>query len=164
MLSFGAESFVFLVLPKNIKIKIYRTIILPVVLYGCETWSLTLREKRRLWVFDNRVLRRIFGPKRGVGIGKWRKLYNEEFNDLYCSPNILRVIKSRSMKGAGQVALMGERRGLHRVLVWKPAGKKSLGRPRRRWEDNIKMDLQAVGWGTWTGFIWLRIGTDGEHL
>ena len=79
----------------NVKIKIYRTIILPVVLYGCETWSLTLREQRRLRVFENRVLR-IFGPKRGGITGQWRKLRNEELNDLYCSPNIVRVIKSRS--------------------------------------------------------------------
>jgi len=80
-------------LSKSIKIKIYRTIILPVVLYGCETWSLTLREERRLRVFENRVLRRIFGPKRDEGTGEWRKLHNEELNDLYCSPNIVRVIK-----------------------------------------------------------------------
>ena len=80
-------------LSKNLKIKIYRTIILPVVLYGCETWSLTLREEHRLRVFENRVLRRIFGPKRDGVTGEWRKLHNEELNDLYSSPNILRVIK-----------------------------------------------------------------------
>ena len=82
-------------LSKYIKIKIYRTIILPVVLYGCETWSLTLREKHRLRVFENWVLRRIFGPKRDGVTGEWRKLHNEELNDLYSSPNIFRVIKSR---------------------------------------------------------------------
>ena len=81
-------------LPKNLKIKIFRTIILPVVLYGCETWSLTLKEEHRLSVFENRVLRRIFGPRRDGVTGQWRKLHNEELNDLYCSPNILRVIKS----------------------------------------------------------------------
>jgi len=81
-------------LSKNIKIKIYRTVILPVVLYGCETWSLTLREERRLRVFENRVLRRIFGPKRDEVTGYWRKLHNEKLNDLYCPPNIVRVIKS----------------------------------------------------------------------
>ena len=83
---------------KNIKIKIYRTIILPAVLYGCETWSLILREKRRLWVFENSVLRGIFGPKRDELTGERRKLYIEELNDLYCSPNIVRVIKSRRMR------------------------------------------------------------------
>jgi len=81
-------------LPKNLKIKIYRTIILPVVLYGCEIWSLTLREGRRLRMFENRVLRGIFGPKRDEVTGEWRKLHNEELSDLYCSPNIVRVIKS----------------------------------------------------------------------
>jgi hypothetical protein len=82
-------------LSKNVKIKIYRTIILPVVLYGCETWSLTLREERRLRVFMNRVLRRIFGPKRDEVTEEWRKLHNEELNDLYCSHNIVRVITSK---------------------------------------------------------------------
>ena len=93
-----------------LKIKIYTTIILPVVLYGCGTWSLTLREEHRLRVFENMVLRRIFGPKRDEVTGDWRKLHNEEFNDLYCSPNIVRVIKSRGMRWAGHVARMGERR------------------------------------------------------
>ena len=83
------------------------SIILPFVLYGCETWSLTLREERRLRVFENRVLRRIFGPKRDEVTGKWRKLHNEELNNLYTSPNIMRVIKSRRMRWAGHVARMG---------------------------------------------------------
>jgi len=83
---------------KTLKIKIYITIILPVVLYGCETWSLTLREERRLRVFESWVLRRIFEPKRDEVTGGWRKLHNEELNDLYCSPNIVRVIKSRRMR------------------------------------------------------------------
>ena len=79
----------------NLKIKIYRTIILPVVLYGCETWSLTLKEERRLRVFENRVLKRVFGPKRGEVTGEWRKLHNKELSDMYFSPNIVRVVKSR---------------------------------------------------------------------
>ena len=92
---------------ENTKIKIYQTIILPVVVYGCETWSLTLREERRLRVFENRVLRRIVGPKRHELTGEWRKLHNEELNDLYCSPNIARVTKSRRKRWAGHVAHMG---------------------------------------------------------
>jgi len=116
-------------------------------LYGCETLSLTLREERRLRVFENIVPRRIFGPKRNEVTGEWRELHNEELNDLYCSPNIVRVIKSRRMRWAGHVALMAERRGVHRVLVRKREGRRPLGRPRRRWQDNIKMDLQEVGNG-----------------
>jgi hypothetical protein len=88
-------------------IRVHRTIILPVALYGCETWSLTLREAQRLRVFENRVLRRIFGPKRNEATGEWRRLHNEELNDLYSSPNIIRVIKSRTMTEAGHVARMG---------------------------------------------------------
>ena len=91
-------------LSKNLKIKIHRTIILPVVLYGCETWSLTLREERRLRMFQNRVLRRIFGPKRDEVTGEWRKLHNE-LNNLYSSPNIVQVVKSRRMRWAGHVRL-----------------------------------------------------------
>ena len=106
-------------LSKKLKIKIYRTIILPVVLYGCDTWSLTLRDERRLRVFENRVLRRIFGPKRDEVTGEWRKLYNEKLNDLYSLPNIVRVVKSRRMRWAGHVTRMGGR-GVHRVLVGKP--------------------------------------------
>jgi len=128
-------------LNKNLKIKIYRTIILPVVLYGSETWSLTLRKERRLRLFENRALRRIFGPKRDEVAVKWRKLQNKELNDLYSSPNIVRVIKSRIMRWAEHVARMGERRV---VLVVKPEGK---GRPRHRWKDNIKMDFLKVGYG-----------------
>ena len=110
-------------LSKNLKIKIYRTIILPVVLYGCGTWSLTLREERRLRVFENRVLRRVIGPKRDEVTGEWRKLHNEELSDLYSLlPNIVRVVRSRRMRWVGHVARMGEGRGLHRVLVGKPEG------------------------------------------
>jgi len=97
-------------LSKNLKIKIYRTVIFPVVLYGCETWSLTLQEERKLRLFENMVLRRIFGPRRDEVTGEWRRLHKEELNDLYCSPNIVRVIKSRRMRWAGHVARMREER------------------------------------------------------
>jgi hypothetical protein len=113
------------VMSKNLKIKIYRNIILPVVLYGCETWSLTLREERRLWVFENWMLRRILGPNREEVTGEWGKLHNEELNDLYCSPNNARGIKWR-MRGAGNVARMGERRVACMVLMGKPGGKNHL--------------------------------------
>jgi hypothetical protein len=96
-------------LPKNLKIRIFKTIILPVVLYECETWSLILREEHRLRVFGNRVLRRIFGPKRNEVTGEWRKCHNEELRDLYSSPSIIRIIKSRRMRWAGRVARMGRR-------------------------------------------------------
>jgi hypothetical protein len=127
--------------------KIYRSIILPVVLQGCETWSLTLREEHRLRVFENTVLRRIFGPKKDEVTGEWRRLHNEELNDLYSSPKLIRVIKSRRMRWAGHVARMREGRGAYRILVGRPEGRIPLGRPRRGWKDNIKMDLQEVGWG-----------------
>ena len=117
---------------------------MPVVLYGRETWSLPLREERRLRVFENRVLRRIFGPKRDEVTGERRKLHNEELNHLDSSPNIVLVIRSRIMTWAGHVARMGERRGVYRVLVGKPERKRPLGRPRCRWENNIKMNLQEV--------------------
>jgi hypothetical protein len=117
---------------KNIKIKIYRALMSPFVLCGCETWSLTLREERRLRVFENRVLRRIFGPKRDEVTGEWRKLHDEEFDDLHSSPNIIRVIRPRRMKWTGHVARMGKRTDVYRLLVGKPDGKRSLGRQRRR--------------------------------
>jgi hypothetical protein len=104
-----------------------------------------MMEERRLRVFENRVLRRVFEPKRGEVTVERRKLHNEELNDLYSLPNIVRVVKSRRMRWAGHVARMGEVRGVNRVLVGKPEGKRPLGRPRRRWEDNILMDLQEVG-------------------
>jgi hypothetical protein len=100
-----------------------------------------------LRVFENRVLRRVFGTKRDEVTREWRKLQNEELNDLYSLPNIVRVVKSRRMRWAGHVSRMGEERGVHRVLVGKPEGKRTLGRPRRKSEDNIKMDLQEVGLG-----------------
>jgi hypothetical protein len=132
-------------LSKNTKIRIYKTIILPVVLYGCEILSLTLRVEHRLRVFENRMLRRIFGPKKDEVTGDWRKLHNEELHNLYSSPNIIRMIKSSRMKWAGLVARMGEKRNEYRLLVGKPEGKRQLGGPRRRWVDNINIDLRALG-------------------
>jgi hypothetical protein len=104
-----------------------------------------LREEYRLRVFENRVLRRICEPKRYEVTKGWRSLHSEELNDLYCSPNIIRVMKSKRMKLAWHIACMEKRRGVYRVLVGRPEGKRPLGRPRRRWEDNITMDLQKVG-------------------
>jgi hypothetical protein len=106
-----------------------------------------VREEQRLRVFENRVLRRIFGPKGDEATGKWRRLHNEELNDLYSSPNIIRAIKSSRMRWAGHVARMGEKRGAYRILVGRPEGRRPLGTPKHRWEDNIKMDLRAVEWG-----------------
>jgi hypothetical protein len=112
-----------------------------------------LREKRKLWVFENMVLRRIFVPRRDEVTGDWRRLLNEELNDLYCSPNIVWVIKSRRMRWAGHVALRGEERGVYRFLMGKPEGRSPLERPKHKWVDNIGMDLQEVGCGymDWIG-------------
>jgi hypothetical protein len=148
---------------KNLQIKIYKAVISPVVLYGCETWSLNLREEHRLRVSENRVLRRIFGPKRDVD-GSWRKLHNDELHNLISLPNIFRVIKSRRMRWAGHITLMGEGRGVYRVLVGRPEGKRPLGRPRRRWKDNIKMELREQGSMVRPGFSWLRIEPSGGLL
>jgi hypothetical protein len=112
-------------------------------------------------VFENRVLRRISGPKRDEVTGEWRKLHNEELCDLYSSSSIIRIIKSRRMRWVGHVARMGEKRNTYRLLVGKPEGKRPLRRPRHRWVDNIRMDLGEV---MWTGSVWLRIGTGGERL
>jgi hypothetical protein len=147
-------------LSKTLKINIYRNIILLVVLYGCETWSLTLREERRLRVFENRVLRRVFGPKRDEVTGEWRKLHKEALRDFYSLLNIVQVVKSRRMRWAGHVARMGEGRGVHRVLGGKPEGNRPLGRSRRSWEDNIKMDLQEWGGG---GMDWIDLGQDWDR-
>ena len=134
------------------------------VLYGFETWSLTLREEGRLRVFENRVLRKVFGPKRKEVTGEWRKLHNEELNDLYSLPNIVRVVKSRRMRWAGNVARMGEDRGVHRVLVGKPERKRPLGRPRRRWRIILRWIFRKLEGDVGTGWSWLRIGTGGGHL
>ena len=111
-------------------------------------------------MFENRVLGIIFGPKRDEVKGEWTKLHNEKLNDLYCSPNIFRVIISRKMRWVEGVERMGERRGVYKVLVGKPEGKRPLGRPRSRWEDNIKMDLQEVGCG---GVDWIELAQDRDR-
>jgi hypothetical protein len=123
-----------------------------------------LREERRLRVFENRVLRRVFGPKRDEVTGEWTKLHNEKLNDLYSLPIIVRVVKSRRMRWAGHLARMGEERGVNRVLVGKPEGKRPLGRLRRRWEYNIKWMFRKLEGVVRTGWSWLRIGTGGGHL
>ena len=115
-------------------------------------------------MFENRVLRRVFGPKRDEMTGEWRKLHNEELSDLYSLPNTVRVVKSRRMRWAGHVARMGEGRGVYRVLVGKRKGKRPLERHRRRWVDNNKMHLQEVRGIVGTGWSWLRKGTCGWHL
>ena len=117
-------------------------------------------EKRRLRLFENRVLKRIFGTKKNKGAGKWRKLHNETLNDLYSSPNIVRVIKSRKMRWAGHVALIEESRGVYRGLVGKTEGKKPFGRPKHRWEDNIKIELQEVGCGD---MDWIDLARDRDR-
>jgi hypothetical protein len=149
---------------KRLKIKIYRTIILPVVLNGCETLSLTLREERRLRVCENRAFRRIFGPQRDEVTREWRKLHIEELNDLYSSPNIVRVIKLRKFRWASRVARIGERRGVFRVLAGKREGKRPLGRHRRDGRIILRWIFRKWYVGVWTGSSWLRIGTGGGHL
>jgi hypothetical protein len=115
-------------------------------------------------VFENRVLRRIFGPKRDEVTGEWRKLHNEELHNMYSSPDIIRQVKSRRMRWAGHVACMGEERKVYKVSVGKPEGKRPLERPRRRWEDGIRMVLGEIGLGVWIGFDCLRTGTGGGLL
>jgi hypothetical protein len=143
-----------------VKIKIYKTIILPVVLYGCETLSPTLWEEHRLGVFENRVLRRIFGHKRDEMTGDWKKLHNEDLHGLYSLPSIVRLIKARRMRWAGHVARMGEVRGAYNILVGRPEGRRPIGRPRRRWEDNIEMDLAEI----WIGDVdWIHLAQDRDR-
>ena len=119
-----------------------------------------MREERRLSVFENRALRRIFGPKTDGVTGEWRELHNEDLNDLYSSPNNIRVIKSRRMRWVGHVARMVEKRGVYRVLVGKPEGKRTSGRSRLRWEVNIKMDIQGVECG---GMDWIDLAQDRDR-
>jgi hypothetical protein len=120
----------------------------------------TLREEHRLRVSENRVLRRIFGPKRDEVTGSWRKLHNEELQCLYSSPSIVRVIKARRMRWAGHVARIGEVRGAYNFLVGRPEGMRPLGRPRRRWEDSIKMDLREIGFGD---ADWIHLAQDSDR-
>ena len=120
------------------------------MLHGCEAWSPTLREERRLrvlWVFENRILRRIVGPKRDAN-GEWRRLHNKELHSLYRSPNIVRAIKSRWLRWAGYVAIMEEGKSALKILTGKPTEKRSLGRPRRKWENNIRMDAKEISINT----------------
>ncbi|KAJ4447220.1 hypothetical protein ANN_09222 [Periplaneta americana] len=147
-------------LSKNLKVRIYKTLMLPVVLYDCETWTFTLREEQRLRVFENKVLRKIFGAKRDEVAGEWRKLHNVELHALYSSPDIIRNIKSRRLRWAGHVTRMDESRNAYRVLVGRPEGKSPLGRPRLRWEDNIKMDLMEVGYDD---SDWINLAQDREQ-
>ena len=142
MLLFTSENFIVRLLSKKLKVKTYKTIILPVVFYGSETWSLTLKEEHRLRLFENKVLRKMFGAKKDEITGEWRKLHNAELHALYSPPNIIRSLKSRRLRWAGHVARMEQSRNAYQVLVGKPEGKRPLGRPRRRWEDNIKIDLR----------------------
>jgi hypothetical protein len=144
-------------LSRNTKVKIHKTIILPVVLYGFKTWSFRLREEHRLRVFENRVLRKIFGPKRNKVIGEWVKLHNEKLHNLHSSPNIIRQIKSRRMRWARHVARMGEESNVYRVLMGKPEGKRPFERTRHRWEDGIRMDLREIGCES---VDWLQLAQD----
>jgi hypothetical protein len=151
-------------LSRNLKVKIYKTIILPVVLYGCETWSLTLREEHRLRAFENRVLRTISGPKRDEVAEEWRKLHNGELQNLYSSLDIIRQIKSRRMRWAGHVARMGEGRSVYRVLAGKPEGKNHLEDQEVDERMGSKWALERLVGGVWSGFTWLRIGIIGGLL
>jgi hypothetical protein len=125
--------------------------------------SLKLREEHRLRVFENRVLRRIFGLKRNEVTGEWRKLHNEELHNLYSSPDIIRQVKLRQMRWAGHVARMGEERKVYKVLAGKPEGKRPLGRPRQRWMGS-EWILGSLAGGVWIGSSWLSIGTSGGLL
>jgi len=138
-------------------------IIMSVVLYGCETWSLKLREEHRL-TSENRVLRRIFGSKKDEVTRDWRKLHYEELNHTYSTPNIFQVIKSKRMRWSGHVALMGERRGVYRVLEGKPDGKNHLGYPGLDGRIILRWVFRKWDVRVWTGSSWLRIETGGGHL
>jgi len=144
-------------LSKNLKIKIYRTVILSVVLYGCETWTLILREEGRLRVFGNRVLRRIFGPRRDEETGDWeKKLHNAVLDDLYSSPNIVRVIKSIRMIWAGHAARMGERRDLYGFWWGNLRERDHWGDPGIDERIILRWIIEKLDVGVWTGSNWLR--------
>jgi hypothetical protein len=130
-----------------------------VVVYGYETWSLALREQHRLRVFENRMLRRIFGPTRNDMMEEWRKLH-DELRDLYSSPSIIKIMKSRKIRWAGHVERMGEKRNAYRLLVGKPEGRRPVGGPRYRWVDNIEMDLVEIEWGA---VDWIGLGQDTDE-
>jgi hypothetical protein len=151
-------------LSNNLKIKIYRTIILLVVLYGCETWSLTLREELRFRVFENSALRIIFGPNRNQVTREWRKLHNEELNYVYSSPKIVWVIKSRIMRWTGHVARTGKRRSVHRVLVGKLRERDHLGDQGVDGSIRLRWIFRKWDVGVWIGSSWLRIGRGGGYL
>jgi len=122
-------------------LKIFRTVILPVILYGCESWSTTLADEHKLRVFENKILRKIYGPKRDEMTGEWRRLHNDELYGLYDSPNVVKIMKSRRLRWADHVSRMEKKGRLYSILVGRPDGRRPLGRPRRRLEDNIRRDL-----------------------
>jgi hypothetical protein len=157
LLPFSPEPSVFPSVVKNLKTRIYKTIILPVIVYWCETWSLTLREQHRLRVFENRMVMRIFGSKRDEVTGEWRKLHNEELRDLYFLPITIRTMKSRRMRWVGHVTRRGEKRKYVEVIVGKARGKGPLERLRRRRMNNIKKDLLKLAWG---GVDWIGLAQD----
>jgi hypothetical protein len=151
-------------LSEKLKIRIYRIIILPLVLYGCKTWSITLRDERALRVFENRVVRRMFGPKRDKVTGQWRKLHNEELSDLYSSPNIVRVITSRRMRRVGYVTCMGKEEA-YTGFWWENVKERDqLGDPGADVKIILRWMFKKCDAGTWTGSIWLGTGTGGGHL
>jgi hypothetical protein len=154
LLPFSPEPSVFPSVVKKSKNENIQAIILPVILYGCETCSPTLKEEDSLRVFENKVLRKIFGPKGDEATGEWRKLHNNELRD---SRSIIIIIKSRRMRWTGHVVRMGEERNMCGILVGKPEGKRPLGRPGRSWTDNIKMDILEIGWG---GVDWIGLAQD----
>jgi hypothetical protein len=141
------RSFFTRLLSKIIRIKIHKIIILPVVLKECETCYRTLKEKCRPRVFENRALMRILGTKRDEIIGRWRELHNGELHNLYSLPAIIIIIKLRRIRWTAYVECMGVKMNEHSVSMRKPEGRRPLGRPRRRLDDNIKMDLRGIGWG-----------------
>jgi hypothetical protein len=143
-------------LSKSTEIRIQKTTILPVVLYGCETWSLALREEYRLRVFGNRELMRIFGSRRDEILESWGKLQNYKYHNLYFLKGTIRSVKSRRIRWPGHVECMGEKKNAYRLLVQKPEATNPLRMPRCMRVDKIKMDLGEMGWAVWTGLIWIR--------